>query len=855
MSRPKSKTKKPASAREKSAREEKSSSYDASHIQVLEGIEAVRRRPAMYVGDTAARGLHHIVYEVVDNSIDEALAGYCDSIDVTIHADGSVTVTDNGRGIPVDMHKTEKKSALEVVMTTLHAGGKFDRKTYRVSGGLHGVGVSVTNALSEWMEVKVSRDGKVYQQSYERGEPASKVEVIGKSNKTGTSVTFKPDAEVFTTTELSFETLSGRLRELAFLNSGLRITIKDEKSSREHIFHYKGGIAEFVEFLNRNKNPLHKKIVYFKSDKEGVTVECALQWNDGYSTDDIFTFANNIHTHEGGTHLVGFKSALTRATNQYARKNELFKKNAETTLSGMDLSEGLTAVVSVKLPDPQFEGQTKTKLGNSEMESIVGSAVYAELTGFYDRNTPIANKIVEKGMLALEAREAARKARELTRRKGALDSASLPGKLADCSDRDPVNSELYLVEGDSAGGSAKQGRDRRFQAILPLRGKIINAEKARLDKVLSNEEIRTIITAVGTGVGEEDFNLERLRYHKVIMMCDADVDGSHIRTLLLTFFYRQMRKLIEGGYIYIAQPPLFKVKKGKREEYIQTEVQMNKMLIELGVEGVQVLTVGKAKRKFDEKELRQLLETVNKFHEVERSIQSKGVNFQEYVKACDPKKKAFPVGYVRGLSAQPAGKFVYSEKELADAESAFEEEEEKRKKAEEAEEVKEKEAKRARGAKDKDTGKAKKKEEVPQAVSVQPEAVVITEAHAMQKLIKELEAFDRSLDDFKHAPEAIFEISNGKISKQAASLPQLLRIVSELGKEGMSVQRYKGLGEMNPSQLWETTMDPARRTILRVTLDDAVEADEIFTVLMGDQVNPRRTFIERYAKAVRNLDV
>jgi len=852
MSRPKPHIKKSTSAaKSKKSRQDKASSgYDASHIQVLEGIEAVRRRPAMYIGDTATRGLHHIVYEVVDNSVDEALGGFCDSIDVVMRADGSVTVADNGRGIPVDMHKTEKKSALEVVMTTLHAGGKFDRKTYRVSGGLHGVGVSVTNALSEWMEVKVSRDGKIYQQSYEKGEPTSKVEVIGKSTKTGTTVTFMPDGEIFTTLEFSFETLSGRLRELAFLNSGLRITVKDEKSNREHVFHYKGGIAEFVEYLNRNKTALHKKIVYFKTEKEGVTVECALQWNDAYSVDDIFAFANNIHTHEGGTHLVGFKSALTRATNQYAKRKELFRKGSELTLSSMDLSEGLTAVVSVKLPDPQFEGQTKTKLGNGEIESIVGSAVYAELTAFYDNNSPVANKIVEKGLLALDAREAARKARELTRRKGALDSASLPGKLADCSDKDPINSELYLVEGDSAGGSAKQGRDRRFQAILPLRGKIINAEKARLDKVLSNEEIRTIITAVGAGIGEEDFDIGRLRYHKIIMMCDADVDGSHIRTLLLTFFYRQMRKLVEGGFIYIAQPPLFKIKKGKREEYVQTDAQMNKMLIELGVEGVQVsAAAGKTKKKFDEKELRYILEVVTKFHEVERSIQSKGINFQEYLKACDPKKKTFPVGYVRGLSSDAAGKFVYSEKELADFAHALEEEFEKKNKAEKIEEDKGIEKKKANGT------KVRAKQEAPPAVFIQPEVVGLTEAHAMQKLIKELEFIGRSLDDFKNAPEPVFEISNGKITKQASSLPALFKIISELGKEGMSVQRYKGLGEMNPGQLWETTMDPARRTILRVTLDDAVEADEMFTVLMGDQVGPRRAFIERYAKAVRNLDV
>ena len=581
---PKAEVKKPVKEK-KSAEAADDNKYDATKIQVLEGVEAVRKRPGMYIGDTTARGLHHLVYEVVDNSIDEALAGHATKVDVIIEEDGSAAISDDGRGIPVDLHKTQKKSALEVVMTTLHAGGKFDNKAYRVSGGLHGVGVSVTNALSEWCDVEVRRDGKIHQQKYERGRAVSEVKVTGKTSERGTTVSFMPDKTIFDTVIFSFDTISNRLRELAFLNKGIRITIRDQrdkKNLKEHVFLYKGGISEFIQYLNRNKTPLHKKIYYVDKSKDDVQVEAAFQYNDTYG-EEVFSFANNINTIEGGTHLSGFKTSLTRATNQYAKSKDMLK-GIEGSLSGTDLVEGLAAVISVKVPQPQFEGQTKTKLGNGEVEGIVSSVIYESLMGFYEENPPIANKVVEKALLALRAREAARKARELTRRKGALESASLPGKLADCSDGDPKNCEIYLVEGDSAGGSAKQGRDRRFQAILPLRGKIINVEKARIDKVLSNEEIRTIITAVGAGIDTE-FNIEKLRYHKTILMCDADVDGSHIRTLLLTFFYRQMRKLVEGGHIYIAQPPLYKIKRGKREEYVQTEEKMSSMLLELGMEG------------------------------------------------------------------------------------------------------------------------------------------------------------------------------------------------------------------------------------------------------------------------------
>ncbi|MBI1977948.1 MAG: DNA topoisomerase (ATP-hydrolyzing) subunit B [Candidatus Omnitrophica bacterium] len=815
--------------------EAQSSAYDATKIQVLEGVEAVRKRPAMYIGDTTPRGLHHLVYEVVDNSVDEALAGFCDKIEAVVHPDNSVTVTDNGRGIPVDMHKTQKKSALEVVMTTLHAGGKFDSKAYRVSGGLHGVGVSVTNALSEWCEVEVSRDGNVYRQKYEQGKPTTKVTIVGKSKSTGTTVTFKADKAIFEKIEYSFETLSNRLRELAFLNKGVEITIKDERSKKEHAFKYKGGISEFIEYLNRNKHPLHNKIFYIDKQKEHVEVECAFQYNDGYN-EDIFSFANNINTVEGGTHMSGFRTALTRATNQYAKSKGALKE-IDGSLSGQDLSEGLAAVISVKVPQPQFEGQTKTKLGNGEVEGIVSSVVYDGVTAFYEENPSIANKIVEKALLALRAREAARKARELTRRKGALESASLPGKLADCSNEDPKNCEIYIVEGDSAGGSAKQGRDRRFQAILPIRGKIINVEKSRLDKVLSNEEIRTMITAIGTGIGAgadgDGFNLEKLRYHKVIIMTDADVDGSHIRTLLLTFFYRQMKKLIEGGHIYIAQPPLYKIKKGKREEYIQTEEQMNTMLLEFGIDGTTFKDL-KNKQSYSDKELKAVLETLLEFEEVKYLIERKGIDFEKYLAAYDAKKKAFP-SYLVQSREDKEEEFLYSDEELA-------------KMTKEAE----KEKGKAPALQTKTEG-AEQNAQPEEKETL--EVIEIFEAHELIKVAKKLEKFNLEIQDFEGGEKAIFELKSGKKTDLLRNLSEVLRAVKAIGKEGMTLQRYKGLGEMNPEQLWETTMDPARRTILKVTLEDAVEADEIFTILMGDEVEQRRQFIERNAKAVRNLDI
>jgi DNA gyrase subunit B len=627
--------------------------YGASQIQILEGLEAVRKRPGMYIGSTSSRGLHHLVYEIVDNSIDEALAGYCKNIDVVIHKDNSVSVIDDGRGIPTDIHPQTGKSGVEVALTVLHAGGKFNNDVYKVSGGLHGVGLSVVNALSKRLEVIVKQNGKVYEQKYERGVPKSDLKIIGDTDETGTTITFAPDDEIFETLEYDYDILSQRLRELSFLNKGVRIRLMDERDGKEDVFHYEGGIVEFVKYLNRNKEVLHPEPIYMESKSDTYEVEVAMQYNDSY-TENIFSFANNIDTREGGTHLIGFKAALTKVINDYARKFNIIKDN-DKNLQGEDVREGLTAIISVKLMNPQFEGQTKTKLGNSEMRSIVDSVVTEKLTAFMEENPSLSRVILEKATSAARAREAARKARELTRRKSALESTSLPGKLADCSEKDASKCELYLVEGDSAGGSAKMGRDSRYQAILPLRGKILNVEKARLDRILSSDEIKAMITALGTGIGS-DFDISKLRYHKVVIMTDADVDGSHIRTLLLTFFYRFMRPLIENGNVYIAQPPLYKIEKNKKVYY------------------------------------------------------------------------------------------AYSDKELDN-------------------------------------------------------------------------------------------------------------ILKEIGRENYNVQRYKGLGEMDAEQLWDTTMDPEKRTMLKVSLDDAIAADEIFTILMGDKVEPRREFIEKYAKTVRNLDI
>lgn len=793
--------------------------YDATSIQVLEGIEAVRRRPAMYIGDTAVRGLHHLVFEVVDNSVDESLAGFCDSIAVVIQLDNSITVIDNGRGIPVDMHKTEKKPAVEVALTTLHAGGKFDHRSYKVSGGLHGVGVSCVNALSDWLEVEVKRDGKIYHQRYERGKTVSKLTIIGKSTSTGTKITFKPDKSIFSKTEYAYDILSGRLRELAFLNKGLKIKLTDERSEKEAIFEFSGGIISFVEYLNKNKNPLHNKVVYFEKLQDDVNVEVALQYNDGYA-ETMFSFANNINTIEGGTHLSGFKSALTRGINQYAKAKNLLKDNIAIT--GDDVREGLTAVISVKVPNPQFEGQTKTKLGNSEVEGLVASTSLEALSSYFEENPPVANKIIDKVIVASRAREAARKARELTRRKGALEGAGLPGKLADCSERDAALCELYIVEGDSAGGSAKQGRDRRFQAILPIKGKILNVEKSRLDKILSNEEIRTIITALGTGIGEE-FDLAKLRYHKLMLMADADIDGSHIRTLLLTLLYRQLPKLVEAGHVYITQPPLYKIKRGQREEYIQTEQQMNDMLLDLGREGHKLIRV-KDKLAFTDNQFKELLKLLVELDKLGRYLEKKGVNFIEYLSFRHPKTKKMPIYRVK---VDGNVQFVYSDKELAT--------------------ITEKEGKDA-----------------------ERDVLHLYEAQEIEELILKIEKLGIEFDTYfnnlviPNAPivkegekklKAVYRITDSDDVKEVFSLKETLAYIREVAAKGMHIQRYKGLGEMNPRQLWDTTMDPEKRTILQVTLEDAVEADKMFTVLMGDQVEPRRQFIEDHAHQVKNLDI
>ncbi len=800
--------------------------YDATNIQVLEGTAAVRMRPAMYIGDTSSRGLHHMVYEVVDNSIDEAMAGHCDRIEVVMNPKGSISVTDNGRGIPVDTHATEKKPAVEVVLTTLHAGGKFDHRVYKVSGGLHGVGVSVVNALSEWLEVEIKRGGKIYHQRYEQGKTVSKLTVIGKTRATGTTVTFKPDKTIFKQAqEFSYDILAKRLRELAFLNGGIFIKLTDKRGEKEKAaeFHFKGGIISFIDHLSQNRNVLHKKPIYFSKEKEKIAMEVALQYNDGYA-ENVYTFANNINTSEGGTHLSGFRSALTRAVNQYAKNKNLLK--GDMAIIGDDTREGLTAVISVKIPNPQFEGQTKTKLGNSEVDGLMASTTLESLSGFFEENPSVANKIIDKVIMASRARSAAKKARELTRRKGALEGGGLPGKLADCSEKDPSLCELYLVEGDSAGGSAKQGRDRTFQAILPLKGKILNVEKARLDKILSNEEIRTIITALGTGISDE-FSLDKLRYHKIILMCDADVDGSHIRTLLLTLLYRQMRPLIESGHVFIAQPPLYKIKRGSREEYIETEKEMNEIIMDMGAEGLSFVRI-KGKKSYTPSQFKDILGILAEIERTLEIIHKRGVNMEKFTSNYNEKTKKWPIYMVK---VEGKTHFVYDDKELAEL---------------------------------------TKKEEEAQYVEIFETRDLISLRERLEKFGLEILHFQKPKEQ---APEIkiskgkkkkiekqpvqnpLFCIQEDKEAHQFFSLEEVLEFVRNQATKGIHIQRYKGLGEMNPQQLWETTMDPARRTILKIALEDAVEADNTFSMLMGDEVAPRREFIETYAHEVKNLDV
>jgi len=797
--------------------------YDADSIKVLEGLEAVRRRPAMYIGSTGKDGLHHLIYEVVDNSIDEASAGYCDTILVKIRVDNSVVVEDNGRGIPVGMHKTEKVSAAEVVMTKLHAGGKFTHDSYKISGGLHGVGVSVVNALSKMCELEVRRDGHVYRQTYKYGVPVAPLEVIGKTRGHGTKVTFLPDDQIFEDTEFSFYVVSNRLRELAFLNSGVKINIVDERTDKSNEFFYKGGIVSFVEYINRNKKVLHKHPIYVSGEKEDCFVEVALQYNETY-LENIFAFANSINTTEGGTHLIGFRSALTRVFNNYATNNKLIKEGKET-LRGEDLREGLACVISVKVQNPQFEGQTKTKLGNSEVRGLVEGIVYEKIGAFLEENPSIAKQILNKCLDAARAREAARRARELTRRKSALEVGSLPGKLADCQEKDPALSELYLVEGDSAGGSAKQGRDRKNQAILPLRGKVLNVEKARFDKMLQNEEIKLIVTALGTGIGTEEYDVSKLRYHKVIIMTDADVDGSHIRTLLLTFFFRQMRELIERGHLYIAQPPLFKVVDKKTELYIHNEEQMRNYILENGVNKVSLMMDDGSRFPASGNKLLNLIKKMMRIEDLlDRFEKERRDRNVLRVLAGDPALKESSFKNEKNLQAV-AKRTI---KALKESVTDFKLEQ------------------------DLDHGGFKivfdlKKNGHTVTTCMDSETFRSPQFTEIRALLEQVSILGEP--PYRDVSE---DVKNPVILESSKSL---IDHILSVGKKGITVQRYKGLGEMNPEQLWGTTMNPEKRTLLQVTVDDAVLADEIFTTLMGDEVEPRRDFIYKNALDVSNLDI
>jgi DNA gyrase subunit B len=787
--------------------------YDATSIKVLGGLEAVRKRPAMYIGSTGEMGLHHLVWEVADNSVDEAMAGFCDEINVSVHEDNSVTVIDNGRGIPVDMHATEKRAAAEVVMTVLHAGGKFDSDTYKVSGGLHGVGVSVVNALSDWLDLEIWRDGEVWEQSYEKGVPQAKLKASGKTRKTGTKITFHPDPSIFTVTTFSFDTLSQRLRELAFLNKGLKITLDDERSGKKAEFKFSGGISEFVKHLNRGKQTLSDSPIYMEGKRDTVEMEIALQYNDSYA-ENIFAFANTINTVDGGTHLSGFRSGLTRTINNFASSAGMLKEQKdEVTINGDDVREGLVAVISVKLPQPQFEGQTKGKL-NSDIKGVVESLVNEKLGEYFDKHSSIARKIIGKCIDAARAREAARKARELTRRKSALDSSGLPGKLSDCQERDPARCELFLVEGESAGGSAKGGRDRRYQAILPLKGKILNVEKARYDKMLGHEEIRAIITALGTGIGKDDFDANKLRYHKVILMTDADVDGSHIRTLLLTFFFRHMRELIDRGNIYIAQPPLYRVKRGKMDRYIRDEREFSRELMKRATE--EHVVKGKGGDALEGGSLTQFLLNIQEFDQVSAKMVRR---------LRDPKLVELLAGSELDKKTDFADK-----KKLQDLAKAIE--------------------------------KAKLKIEPKLAFDEEHSLheLVLTNGHerrvnwalAASPEYKRLRTLHQAVESLDKPPFTITH-NGDKVTKESATA--LLGYVLEDAKKDFTITRFKGLGEMNPEQLWATTMNAESRTLLKVRLEDTVVADGIFTTLMGENVEERRKFIEENALDVVNLDI
>jgi len=842
--------------------------YGADKIKVLEGLEAVRKRPAMYIGSTGAPGLHHLVYEIVDNSIDEALAGFCDQVNVTLHIDNSVTVVDNGRGIPVDRH-TSGRSAAEVVLTVLHAGGKFDNDSYKVAGGLHGVGVSVVNALSETLDLEIWRNGQVYKQSYERGNPAAELEVTGTTKKRGTKITFKPDTQIFETTEFSFDTLAQRLRELAFLNGGVTITIDDERDGKSHKFLYEGGINSFVQFLNQNKAAVNDKPIHMRGERDGIEVEIALQWNDGY-TETVYSFANNINTHEGGTHLSGFRSALTRTINYYVSKNNLAKDLKDANIGGDDIREGLTAVVSVKIPRPQFEGQTKTKLGNTEVKGIVEAILNDRLGAYLEENPTVAKRVINKAVDAARAREAARKARDLVRRKGALDNSSLPGKLADCQERDPALSELYIVEGESAGGSAKQGRDRRFQAILPIKGKILNVERARFDKMLSSDEIKTMIAALGCGIGKEDFDISKLRYHRVIIMTDADVDGSHIRTLLLTFFYRQMRELVDNGYVYIAQPPLFRAKRGRSETFIRDERALEAWLIKRAVESrVVTLEDGTEIRGED---LEHKVEKLIAFRKFLQIVERRGPSRDVVLTMLDreARDKAFFTDRARvdalaqALTTRTRTATVQADEEhqafaivLEDRTGGYPRHHRLDQDFISTAEFRTlgnsyQEVRGIRGPMTvKTTAPAEAEDPAAQGGTAAANETAIGGAplDAATRLAAEPKPLDASAEP-KAAPKAVRDAD-----VRVESVDELVEFFTAAGKKGVAINRYKGLGEMNPDTLWATTMNPELRTLAQVRAEDHMEADLMFTTLMGDQVEPRRKFIEDNALDVKNLDI
>ncbi|HBM16966.1 MAG TPA: DNA topoisomerase (ATP-hydrolyzing) subunit B [Lentisphaeria bacterium] len=806
-----------------------SSNYTASQITVLEGLQAVRMRPSMYIGDTGQRGLHHLVYEVVDNSIDEALAGYAKEVKAIIHIDNSITVIDDGRGIPVDIHEGEGKPAVEVVLTVLHAGGKFDHDAYKVSGGLHGVGVSCVNALSEWLEVEVHRDGMLHHIRFERGNTVSPLAKVRETTQRGTTVTFKPDTTIFSTTSaFVWDILASRLRELAFLNKGVKISLVDEREQgKEDIYYYEGGIVEFVSHLNKNKQTLHPEIIYLHKVKDDVDVEVAMQYNDTF-VETIYSYVNNINTIEGGTHLTGFQTALTRTLNKYAVNANLIK--SDKGMSGTDVREGLTSIISIKVRDPQFEGQTKTKLGNGDVRGIVESVVNDVLGSFLEENPSCAREIINKALIAARAREAARKARELIQRKGALEGFSLPGKLSDCSEKDPSKCELYIVEGDSAGGSAKQGRDSSFQAILPVRGKLLNVEKTTIDKVLENKEIQSLIAAIGCGVGKEEFDLSKIRYHRVVIMTDADVDGSHIRTLILTFFFRQMKQIIDAGYVYIAKPPLFKVRKKQKERYVDTEEQLDKYLIELGCEDIKAQRIPDIE--LDDIALKKLLDAVNTSKQIGHALLRHGIQLDTYLKT--EKEGNFPITKIayREADGSILDEYAYTEAEVSEKINAFK--------------IK---------CLDRFADEEITDEEKEKRLSYLIETTNIYEAKACALLAKELDEMGVPIKYLFGTGEVVFKINSAERPATLKSLNDLFDYIKKSGRQGLHIQRYKGLGEMNAEQLWETTMKPDTRKMIKVTMEDAFQAERIFSLLMGDDVEPRREYIEKYAAGVKDLDI